>query len=553
MERFVEHSPMAVMARLVMQWAVHAESLDDPFERSADGDAEPLREALFALTVDAMLRIAAQVNGASGAQGTNAMHGMRTAGPSALDANVTALHDRMSRAYPQWGRALVRDSAALLLPVAASRALDGLALPADWRVRVLDGASMSAGMRCMPGPSGCTHVIAPDVPHLAEQGACALPVYDPQRGSIVDLLPYERGAVHERAFVAQLVESVRPGELWLLDGHFNPAAILAGWPSDGSLFVVREQACVPPYRSLGDAREQGRLDDAPVYEQRVAMAEAGDTSPGFRRIEWHRDATDGGTGEVVRLLTNAPGSMLDALQIVQFATRAWHDALPLPLDAIRDGALPGTIASRAAPLAAGIAALAYNVFAAMIGVVRQSIELDERDLERLPSHIAAGIETAYGGMMIALPPEDWRCYDKLSDIALRDLARQLAVHVDPRSLRRRRRDHKVSAKSQARLLATTLDHLLRDDAQRAAAGFAALPTIAMATRDFSSNPSRALRHASDALVMVTKYNRPVALLVSIDDWNRLIGQVRETNFDRLSLDYASLVQLAGETAVSDFH
>lgn len=245
--------------------------------------------------------------------------------------------------------------------------------------------------------------------------------------------------------------------------------------------------------------------------------------------------------------------MLDARQIVQLASRSWRDALPMPLDSIRDRTLYDAMASRAMPLAAGIVALAYNVLAAMIGVVRQNIELDERDLERLPAHIASGMETAYGGMMIALPPDNWRRYDTLSDPALRDLAQQLAVHVDPRSLRRRRRDRKVSAKSQARLLAATLDHLLRDDGQRAADGFATLPTIAMATRDFSSNPSRALRHASDALVMVTKYNRPVALLVSIDDWNRLVGQVRETNFDRVSLDYASLVQMVGENAVSDFH
>ena len=37
--------------------------------------------------------------------------------------------------------------------------------------------------------------------------------------------------------------------------------------------------------------------------------------------------------------------------------------------------------------------------------------------------------------------------------------------------------------------------------------------------------------------MVTKYNRPIALLVSIDDWNRLLG-VRETSFTRLSFDAA---------------
>lgn len=529
-----------------MQWALHAESMDDPFEKEeADGDGEPLRERLFSLTVVAIAQIAARLNGT---------RGWSADVPEEFDAQVTALHDRMSRARPQWGRALVRDSVGLLLPVAQPRTEKRTQTIGEFRVRVLDGAALSAGMRCTPGPAGCVHVIAPAdaLPGVAP-GSCVLPVYDPELALIVDLLPYERGLVYERAFAAQLVESVRPGDLWILDGHFNPASILSGWPRDGSMFVVQEHGCAPAYRTLSDPCEHGRLDGAPVLEQQVGVVEACGVSPAFRRIEWHRTELDGAAADVVSILTNVPASVLDALQIVRLATRQWRDTLPLPIDAVCDSAGFAGMASRAAPLAAGIVSLAYNVFSSMISVVKNAIDLDERDIERLPFHISTGIEVAYGGMMIALPPESWRRYDKLSDVELRDIARQLAVHVDPRSMRRKRRDHKVSVKSQARLLATTLEHLLREDAEVGAAGFSRLRTIAMATRDFSSNPSRALRHASDALVMVTKYNRPIALLVSIDDWNRLIGQVRETNFDRLSIDYASLVQIAGETAVSDFH
>ncbi|PQV46069.1 IS4 family transposase [Paraburkholderia sp. BL21I4N1] len=537
---------MAVMARLVMQWALHAESLDDPLgKEEADGDGEPPRELLLSMIVQAMTQIAARLN--------RSRDGLAEA-PEDTAAQLTALHDRMSRVRPQWGRSLVRDSAGLLLPVAPPPSELRSQAGGDLRVRVLDGVSMSAAMRCMPGPARCVHVIASaDAQAGAMDGPCVLPVYDPERALIVDLLPYERGLVHERAFAAQLVESVRPGELWILDGHFNPAAILAGWPSDGSLFIMQEHGCAPAYRVLGESSEAGWLDGTPVREQAIGLPAECGASPVFRRIEWHRHDAQGDTPRRVAILTNVPATTRDALQIVQLAARTWRDTLPLPLDAVREAAAFGVIAARAAPLASGIVALAYNVFSAMIGVVKNALDLDERDSERLPQHMASGIEGAYGGMMIALPPDNWRRYDRLPDAALREIARHLAVHVDPRSMRRKRRDHKVSAKSQARLLATTLEHLLREDAELAAAGFSRLRTIAMATRDFSSNPSRALRHASDALVMVTKYNRPVALLVSIDDWNRLIGQVRETNFDRLSIDYASLVPMSGETVVSDLH
>jgi len=42
--------------------------------------------------------------------------------------------------------------------------------------------------------------------------------------------------------------------------------------------------------------------------------------------------------------------------------------------------------------------------------------------------------------MIALPPDWWQRYDQLPATTLGQIVRMLAVHVDPRSERRRRRD-----------------------------------------------------------------------------------------------------------------
>ncbi|MGH8780548.1 type II toxin-antitoxin system prevent-host-death family antitoxin [Paraburkholderia sp.] len=50
--------------------------------------------------------------------------------------------------------------------------------------------------------------------------------------------------------------------------------------------------------------------------------------------------------------------------------------------------------------------------------------------------------------------------------------------------------------------------------------------VSMATRDFSRNPSKALREASTHPVMVTKYGQPVACLIPIDYWNSVIEMLR---------------------------
>ncbi|WP_176039790.1 transposase [Burkholderia stabilis] len=528
-ERFVELSPMTIMTRLVLQCALHDDWIDTVAEADEGPDDESIRETLFALAVDAIAALAMHARTPQAAAGNVS---------SASGVAVAALHDGMSRWRAGWGRALVRDSVDLLLPVAATRADERARSVGGMRLRVLDGA----GDGCAPGAAGCGCGRACDDPAreaAGASGARALPVYDPDLGMIVDLLPVERGRAHERAFVGALLETVRPGELWIVDGRFDTDAIVSGWPRRGGAFVLREYGGAAACRPLGGWRDAGRLDTGYFREQAVGIAGDGDAAGTLRRIEWRDHTLDGSPGATVAVLTNLPAGQFDARQVMQLARRRWRDALPLPLDPVTGGAPFGGVPARASLLASGIAALAYNAFSVMTRVVGGALTLDERDAERVPSHIADGVAATYAGMMIALPPDWWRRYDQLPAAALGQMVRMLAVHVDPRSERRRRRDNRLSAKSQALLRAATLECLLHDDGGDPAASVFSLRTIAMATRDFSSNPSKALRHAGEALVMVTKYNRPIALLVSIDDWNRLLGEVRETNLTRLSFDCAA--------------
>ncbi len=523
-ERFVEQSPMTIMARLVLQCALHDDWVGAAADAGDEPDGESIREALFALAVDALASIA----------GRRRMSDGEAAAAPGVGTAVTALHDCMSRWRAGWGRALVRDSVDLLLPVASVRGVDGARAVDGMRLRVLDGA----GEACAPRAGGCDCGRACDDParDAAAGGVRVLPVYDPDLGMIVDLLPCERGRSQERAFVGALLETVRPGELWIVDGRFDTDAILSGWPRRGGAFVLREYTCPAACRPLGDWREAGVFGAGRVREQSVGMAGEGGVSGAFRRIEWRGAEA---SGDIVTLLTDLPAGRFDAPQVVALSCRRWRDALPLALEPVVDGAPFGAVPARAALLASGIAAFAYNAFSVMTRVVGGTLDLDARDVERLPALIGDGVAATYAGMMIALPPDWWQRYDQLPATALGQIVRMLAAHVDPRSERRRRRDSRLSAKSQAMLRAATLERLMHDDGDDPAANVFSLRTIAMATRDFSSNPSKALRHAGEALVMVTKYNRPIALLVSIDDWNRLLGEVRETSFTRLSFDAAA--------------
>jgi prevent-host-death family protein len=51
------------------------------------------------------------------------------------------------------------------------------------------------------------------------------------------------------------------------------------------------------------------------------------------------------------------------------------------------------------------------------------------------------------------------------------------------------------------------------------------------TREFSKNPSKALKEAGGAPLVITKYGQPVACLGSIEHWTDLLKQAQERVFD----------------------
>ncbi len=101
---------------------------------------------------------------------------------------------------------------------------------------------------------------------------------------------------------------------------------------------------------------------------------------------------------------------------------------------------------RAALLAFGVAALAYNVLSVIATAVRIRHELDTSDIELSPYYLASEIRATYAGMMIAVPPEVWQAYDLLTPAQLGRELIKMATHVDPRAMRKHTRGPKAPKK-----------------------------------------------------------------------------------------------------------
>ena len=531
-ERFVEHSPITVMARMALQCALDPEWTDDLLEWGQAGNGEQIRESIFSVTVELMSMIASSPRDTARAA---------TGGTQGLAVAITALHDRISRTRPGWAGVLVRDSVKRLSKLVQPAVSSQQAAARGYHVRIVDGSHLPKSEKCSPGPAGCVHTIVPQ--SGLRKGALTLGasvVYDPDISMIVDVVSCEYGQARDAVSIRALLEPVQPGELWIFDCNYSTRALIAGWQRSDSAFIVADDGCGVDYRELGRPVKKGRTEMGLVYEQAVSMTDGAGESPVLRCIELHQGRSGTGGDRIIRILTNVPASRLGAEEIASLSCRRWRETLSVPLDLMFNGDVLSSGRPRAVQLALGIAALAYNMLSTLENLVRCEQEMEARELKRLPRYIATSVRAAYAGMMIAVSAEFWQCYDHLGLADLGEILRKIARHVDPRSAHKQKREPAATPEAKAMLLSATLDVMFRrkDGAESDDGALFGQRFIAMATREFSSNPSKVLRDTAEAPVMVTKYGQAIAFLISVEDWNRMKAERRENVLDRLSAERA---------------
>ena len=98
---------------------------------------------------------------------------------------------------------------------------------------------------------------------------------------------------------------------------------------------------------------------------------------------------------------------------------------------------------RAALLGFAMAVLAHNILALLQRCVEQAHQDQEPPPDVSTYHLALHVKGGYEGMLIALPPEQWRSFDG-DPAALADRLLQLARNIDPRQVATSKRGPKVA-------------------------------------------------------------------------------------------------------------
>ena len=415
--RFVERCPVAVMAHLALQRAIPAEFVDAVF--AAHAGQQYTRELLFSTVVDLMALVAVGLRPSLHAAAREA----RAAGT--LGVSVQALYDKVNRTEPAVLRALVRDSAARLAPVAAALRAPGA--PAPWlpgyRVRVLDGNHLPATEKRL-------------APLRATRGAAlpglALVVYDPELDLVVDLVAGEDAHAQEPTYVPPLLAAAAPGELWLGDRNFATRGVVHALSARGAALLVREHATRLRPAPAGERRCVGRGASGVVYEQPVACpppaAAPGAPALRLRRVEVELDAPLESGETVLRLLTTLPAGDADAVAVAALYRRRWTvEGLFQRLERVLHGEVHSLGRPRAALLAFSAAVVAYNALA----VVQAAVE-SRAAAEPVPVslyQVAHTVREHYRGLVVAVAAGVWAAYDRQPPAALAASLRELAAHV----------------------------------------------------------------------------------------------------------------------------
>ncbi len=412
-EKFVEGTPVCVMIRGTMEYALSESFVNQIFEDTAF--KQYTRTLLFSDVVDVMGSVVCQV--------FPSVYAAYRKQPGRFGVSRRALSDKINLMEPKITRQLVRQTAQRLQPVVKrlqKRPSKESLLP-GFPVRILDGNHLAATEHRL----GELRTIA-----AGPLPGQTLAVLDPDRRLIVDAFPCEDGHAQERSLLIDVLDSMEAGEVWIGDRNFCTSLFLFQTAANGAYFVIRQHATNVRWEKTGKLRKVGRTATGMVYQQRVDLIDDWGKRRSVRRITVKLDQpTEDGDREI-HILTNLP-NRVKATRIAEAYRSRWtvegafgELATALHCEISSLGYPP------AALFAFGVGLVAYN----LLSVVRTALAAvhGEECLDEISAYyVADEIRGMMRGMMVAIPDEQWqRRFGKRSVQQMANVLKALAKRVN---------------------------------------------------------------------------------------------------------------------------
>jgi len=397
-DRFVDNSPITVMAGAALARVLSAPRLDALFERARQG--QYAHRLLFSTTFDLMAAVVAGTR-------RSIHHAYQTA-TQEVGVSVVAVYSKLQGIETGTSQALVRDVAAEMVRLIRQMGATPPPRVPGYHTKILDGNCLAASQH--------------RIKELRHTAAGALPgkslvVLDADYRLIADVFPCEDGHTQERALLDQVVPTVAAGDLWIDDRNFCTFDFLGGIAQRQAFFITRQHGhmiCQP----RGPRQHLGRTATGTVYEQPVQVGGHKGEVLELRRIEIQLDQPPRDGDPTLAVLTNLPDrgpGAVSGLRVAELYGDRWSIETAFQ-ELARD--LNSEINTLGYPQAAlfgfCVALVLYNAVALLRAALRGAHGAQRVEEEVSDYYIAAELETTSRGMMIAIPQRHWSVFGKMS-------------------------------------------------------------------------------------------------------------------------------------------
>jgi hypothetical protein len=417
-QRFVEKAPVTVMLRSILEYTFAPAAIDAIFVKAAV--RQHAGELLFSSVVDLLAVVVWKQRDSINQAYKHAQE--------QFEVSIRSVYNKLNGTEMQVCRALVRETTRPLCEVVD---LLGTGRPpqlAGYRTRIIDGNHLTSTDHRL---EVLRHTRSGPLPGQA------LAVLDGDRMLIVDLFCCEDGEAQERRIFPEVIPSAQHGDLWIADRNFCTTGFLFGLWRRRACFVIRQHKSTLTWDEETKPKKIGRCETGVIYEQKLKLQD-GDDRRWVRRITIKLDKpTRSGEAEI-NLLSNLPRSAANANKVSELYLKRWtiENAFQEIEQALR-GEINTLGYPGAALLGFSIAVITYNT----LSVAKWAIQHEHGKViqrEQLSGYYLAGAVSAdYGGMMIALPEEEWT--ERFAALTPRQFAAHLrtcAAHVRPDTFRK---------------------------------------------------------------------------------------------------------------------
>lgn len=409
-EKFVEKSPISVMARGMVERVLNPKQLDLWFNATAE--QQYTKDLLFSTVFDLMSQV---VLGSH-----HSIHAAYQASRKDIGVSITSLYNKLNGIEINTSAELVRYAAKQVEPImnqiggTMRSPLPGL------RIKLLDG--------------NCIEKSQHRIEELRSISAGPLPgkalvVYDPVLRLPIDVFLCEDGHAQERSLLKTVLLTIQIADLWIADRNFCTVEFTCGIDDRGAFFGIREHKNYP-MQLIGKEKYIGKTETGRVYEQLVSVIDNAGKEHTFRRIRVRlkKETRDGDTD--IFIISNLSKTKASAKKIAGLYQGRWTIETAFQHLAQHLNSEINTLGyPKAALFGFCVALVAYIIMSVIKAALGRVHGVDVIDKQVSGYYIADEISGTYRGMMIAIDDSHWVIFQQMTPVKLAKVLIELAANV----------------------------------------------------------------------------------------------------------------------------